>query len=80
VSDPADVVKAGDKIKVRVLEVDAARKRIALSARTQPREPKGAPASGAAAPRPSGGPNRPQAPRPPAPPKNGFSNNPFGNL
>ena len=34
VKDPSDVVKAGDIIKVRVLEVDAQRKRIALSAKT----------------------------------------------
>lgn len=33
VKDPADVVKVGDKIKVRVMEVDMARKRISLSAR-----------------------------------------------
>jgi uncharacterized protein len=83
VTDPADVVKAGDKIKVRVLDVDAARKRIALSARTQPRATQGpGPAQNGSAPRPSG-PNRPQAPRPSSPPRGGgnnFSNNPFGNL
>ncbi len=33
VRDPAEVVKAGDKLQVRVLNVDMARKRIALSAR-----------------------------------------------
>lgn len=33
VSDPREVVKAGDVVKVKVLEVDAARKRIALSMR-----------------------------------------------
>jgi uncharacterized protein len=76
VSDPADVVKAGDRIKVRVLEVDTARKRIALSARTQPKAPKtGSPASGpGGAPRPSGG------QRPASPPRQNFTNNPFGNL
>jgi uncharacterized protein len=31
VKDPAEVVKAGDVVKVRVMEVDAQRKRIALS-------------------------------------------------
>ncbi len=31
VSDPREVVKAGDVVKVKVMEVDAARKRIALS-------------------------------------------------
>ena len=35
VSDPASVVKTGDRIKVRVLSVDVARKRISLSARSQ---------------------------------------------
>ncbi len=34
VKDPADVVKAGQVIKVRVLEVDANRKRISLSAKS----------------------------------------------
>ncbi|MDO5356861.1 MAG: S1 RNA-binding domain-containing protein, partial [Conchiformibius sp.] len=33
VQDPRDVVKAGDVVKVKVLEVDAPRKRIALSMR-----------------------------------------------
>jgi uncharacterized protein len=33
VKDPAEVVKVGDKLKVRVLEVDRARRRISLSAR-----------------------------------------------
>ena len=33
VKDPHEVVKAGDVVKVRVVEVDAARKRIALSMR-----------------------------------------------
>ncbi len=40
VKDPKDVVSVGDKINVRVLEVDTARRRIALSARSD------APASG----------------------------------
>jgi uncharacterized protein len=44
VKDPAEVVKVGDKIKVRVLEVDLSRKRISLSARSPD----------AQAPRPSG--------------------------
>ncbi|MFM2423193.1 MAG: hypothetical protein RL291_1723 [Pseudomonadota bacterium] len=34
VKDPREVVKAGDIVKVRVVEVDAARKRIALTMRT----------------------------------------------
>lgn len=36
VRDPADVVKAGDKIKVTVVGVDRERNRIALSAKTHP--------------------------------------------
>lgn len=40
VKDPSEVVKVGDRIKVRVLDVDLARKRIALTARSEsgPRE------------------------------------------
>ncbi|WP_044245607.1 Tex family protein [Chondromyces apiculatus] len=34
VKDPADVVKVGEKIKVRVLEIDLARKRISLTAKS----------------------------------------------
>ena len=46
VKDPRDVVKAGDIVKVRVLEVDLPRKRIALTCRLDdrvpaPREPRG---------------------------------------
>ncbi len=36
VSDPSEVVKAGDKIKVTVTDVDLGRRRIALSARSNP--------------------------------------------
>jgi uncharacterized protein len=55
VKDPRDVVKAGDVVKVRVLEVDIPRKRIALTCRLDdsvpaPREPR---ADNRAAPRPS---------------------------
>jgi len=35
VKDPSDVVKAGDIIQVRVLDVDVSRKRIALSAKSE---------------------------------------------
>jgi uncharacterized protein len=54
VKDPYAVVKAGQIVKVRVLEVDLPRKRIGLTMR-----------SGAAAPRPQGE----QAPRAQAPPR-----------
>ena len=65
VKDPHEVVKAGDVVQVRVVEVDAARKRIALTmkkdsaeAREQLRErgappPKGKPGPMVAAPKPS---------------------------
>ena len=36
VKDPHEVVKAGDVVKVRVLEVDVPRKRIGLSMRPEP--------------------------------------------
>ncbi|MBI4818993.1 MAG: RNA-binding transcriptional accessory protein [Deltaproteobacteria bacterium] len=39
VRDPAEVVSVGDRIRVRVLDVDVGRKRISLSARTIPRVP-----------------------------------------
>ncbi|MDO3721686.1 Tex family protein [Marinobacter sp. chi1] len=47
VNDPRDVVKAGDIVKVKVMEVDIPRKRIALSMRMddQPGEKKDAPAN-----------------------------------
>lgn len=55
VKDPRDVVKAGDVVEVRVVEVDAKRKRIALSMRKD--------AAGAAArPGASAGAARPAAP------------------
>lgn len=81
ISDPSEVVHAGDRITVKVLEVDLERKRISLTARKD---------GGASAPRPSGGrpqqhPNR--GPRPAQPqnrnqrqPPRGFSNNPFAGL
>ncbi len=56
VKDPRDVVKAGDVVKVRVVEVDAKRKRIALSMKKD---------DGSAAGRPSGGGPRPGKPTPP---------------
>ena len=61
VKDPAEVVKCGDRIRVRVLEVDLQRKRISLTARkddrptasNEPRPPRGGsgPARGQQAPR-----------------------------
>ena len=67
VKDPRDAVKAGDIVKVKVLEVDLARKRIALTMRLD--DPIGEPrtsARGASAERPAGA-QRVQSPRSPAP-------------
>jgi uncharacterized protein len=50
IKDPSEVVKVGDKIKVRVVEVDLARRRIALTARSEGARPEGAAGSGRAAP------------------------------
>ncbi|MET0340582.1 MAG: Tex family protein [Polyangiales bacterium] len=91
IKDPSEAVKVGDKIKVRVLEVDLQRRRIALSAKSgeTPR-----PQGGGAQRPPQGGGSRPQqggfgrgprgnAPQPPqAPQKQGekFANNPFAKL
>jgi len=80
VRDPSEVVKTGDKLKVRVIGVDKARGRVSLSARTQPRQQAGdgrqQPSSGqrtfSSGPRRSAGPSR----RDPG----GFSCNPFANL
>ena len=74
VSDPSEVVKTGDKIKVHVIGVDKARNRISLSARTKPRG-EGRVAAGAglgpAASRRGGSRSRPSS---------GFVCNPFANL
>lgn len=82
ISDPSEVVKTGDKIKVRVLAVDEARKRISLSARA-PRTAggKGAPGAGARNGARNGngfGGGRP--PRRDRPRDSGFVCNPFANL
>jgi uncharacterized protein len=45
VKDPHEIVKAGDVVKVRVVEVDAKRKRIALSLRKDDGQPAAAPRS-----------------------------------
>ena len=47
IRDPNEVVKVGDKIKVKVIGVDRARQRISLSARTQPRPVAGVGGGGA---------------------------------
>jgi protein Tex len=70
VKDPADVVKVGDKLQVRVLEVDLDRRRIALTAK-----------KGASTERDRGTQKDQKARKGPAtqskPSKPGFSHNPF---
>jgi uncharacterized protein len=86
IKDPAEVVKTGDRLKVRVLSVDKVRRRISLSAKTPTAVPpagSGAqqrPQERGPAPRPSGGyqGNRPRDERRPF--SSGFTANPFGNL
>ena len=83
VRDPAEVVKTGDKLKVRVLSVDKVRRRIALSAKTQASAPR--PAAGAK-PAPRQEPSRtvsggqPPRPRDNRQPRSGFNANPFAGL
>jgi protein Tex len=77
VSNPHDVVKVGDRIQVRVLEVDLERRRIALTAR------RGAAAANADRQRPNPAPRDARQPavaakKPAADSK--FSNNPFAKL
>jgi uncharacterized protein len=81
VKDPAEVVKVGDKIKVRVLEVDLSRKRIALSARSP--DAQAARPQGQARPAGAGqgrGPSA-RAPQPAGKQEQAkFGNNPFAKL
>lgn len=79
VKDPRDVVKAGDIVKVKVLEVDVARKRIALTRRLEDapapvaRDTRGAPANareggrGAGGRGPQGGQGKPRTSSAPPP-------------
>ena len=75
IRDPAEVVKAGDRIKVRVIGVDKARNRVSLSARSSsaPRRPGGG-GSGGGGRQDRRGDSRPH--RSPG----GFTCNPFANL
>ena len=61
VKDPREVVKAGDVVKVRVKEVDVARKRVALTMKSGAIDTHGGAGQGQAArgPQPSGGGGRP---------------------
>ena len=83
VRDPAEVVKTGDRITVRVLAVDRARGRISLSARTKPRDAArggGSGASGTHGARPPSGPRRVGGEHGGRTFSSGFSCNPFANL
>ena len=76
VSDPASVVKAGDRLMVTVIGVDRARQRISLSAKSKPTVGMGASPGGGAAPGKRSGPRTSFAPASGA----GFSCNPFADL
>jgi uncharacterized protein len=80
VKDPANVVQAGDRIDVRVLEVDLKRKRISLSAKKKQsaQKPQNKPPQGQRRPNNTRPQNPRQGNRPPKP--KGFSNNPFSDL
>jgi uncharacterized protein len=85
VKDPHQAVKVGDKLTVRVVEVDLARKRIALSARKDAAPVAGGPRRDGAPPNASSprrdqkgkGQGGPSVDRKPGP---AFSNNPFATL
>jgi uncharacterized protein len=72
IKDPSEVVKVGDKVNVRVLEVDLQRRRIALTRKSG--EVAKAPA---AQPAPQGGQKKPQAGPATTKPAETFRNNPF---
>ena len=75
VKDPKEVVKVGDKIKVRVIGVDLGRRRISLSAKTESSPT----AAKQESPRPPRD-RKPRGPRPKKPKPRKFSNNPFADL
>ncbi len=87
VRDPSEVVKTGDRLKVRVLQVDIDRNRISLSARSDSQARQG---GGSPAPRRPGGPSQGRGGsqyggRGPSRPSSsgsggGFTINPFANL
>ncbi|PKN46411.1 MAG: RNA-binding transcriptional accessory protein, partial [Deltaproteobacteria bacterium HGW-Deltaproteobacteria-20] len=77
VRDPNEVVKVGDKIMVRVMEVDLVRKRISLSAKKNDRPEAGA---GKAPSAPERGKQGQRAPAPARDDGKKFSNNPFAKL
>ncbi|MBP4057743.1 Tex family protein [Aeromonas caviae] len=72
VKDPREVVKAGDIVRVKVLEVDVPRKRISLTMRLD--EKAGQPARKTAEPRHTGNTRPKQAPRQSAPTEGAMGN------
>ena len=78
VSDPASVVKAGDRLQVTVIGVDRARQRIALSAKSKPTI--GGQGSGIRDQGSGGGRRAPRTTFGPSSGNGGFSCNPFANL
>jgi len=85
IKDPSEVAKVGDKIKVRVLEVDMARKRISLTARKgerpqagqQPQQAQGGGQQQGRGPQGKGGGGGQGKPQPQ---QGKFTNNPFATL
>ena len=84
VKEPSEVVKVGDKLKVRVLEVDMARKRISLTARKGERPQPGQQAQGPQQGQGRGGPQQgkggPQGKPQQQQQQGKFTNNPFATL
>jgi len=76
IKDPADVVQAGDRIAVRVLEIDPKRKRISLSAKKKQTAPRNARSK---TQRRQAKTDKPPRENPPPKPKR-FCNNPFADL
>ena len=91
VKDPAEVVRVGDKLRVHVMDVDIARKRISLSAKSEDAAgakkpmPKQSPARKPARSKEAAGGSRPaknsqRKERQEKPGVGGFANNPFAKL
>jgi uncharacterized protein len=72
IKDPHEVVKAGEVVKVKVLEVDVARKRVALTMRLDDSADRSRSAgSSPSSPAPARGPRRESSRREPEPQGNG---------
>jgi uncharacterized protein len=78
VKDPSEVVKVGDKVNVRVLEVDLARRRIALTRKSATAAAGSSQAASSPAPKTAGAPAGVKTKsRPATKPAETFRNNPF---